>query len=284
MITRLRGKSREAHDAEGTQYGSGSLPRPPGKSCSFCSATSGWAMSRRRRLERTLARGDHNPTATLSFDPVTATDSRAAALRETVATLSPIARWELYTLMRIGQGHLAAKKWHRGLFRSRNARRGDDHRCHRRGSRPARPPHERPLRSQALSVTGATMGLEQGNDQNAKTAGFDGYLTGRIAPGPVRLYRRHASRAGRCIWSARSRSQRVPLSSRWFRIALAAARLWRRRRRSVAAHRRGAHQTPVYLGSVPLGERNPLVPATTLACLSPRMDACFAAHGKQRTR
>jgi Protein of unknown function (DUF3775) len=79
-------------------------------------------MSRRRRLERTLARGDHNPTATLSFDPVTATDSRAAALRETVATLSPIARWELYTLMRIGQSHLAAKKWHRGLFRSRNAR------------------------------------------------------------------------------------------------------------------------------------------------------------------
>jgi hypothetical protein len=65
--------------------------------------------------EKPLARGDHNPTAVLGFDPVTATDAQAAALREAVATLSPAARWELYTLMRLGQGHLAAMRWHRGL-------------------------------------------------------------------------------------------------------------------------------------------------------------------------
>jgi hypothetical protein len=65
--------------------------------------------------EKPPARGDHNPTAMLGFDPATATDAQAAALREAIATLSPAARWELYALMRIGQGHLAAKKWHRGL-------------------------------------------------------------------------------------------------------------------------------------------------------------------------
>jgi hypothetical protein len=45
-------------------------------------------------------------------------------LRAAIATLSEKARGELYTLMRIGQGHLAAKKWHRGL--SEAALLGDD--------------------------------------------------------------------------------------------------------------------------------------------------------------
>ena len=40
---------------------------------------------------------------------------QTAALREAIVTLSPMARSELYTLVRIGQGDLAAKKWHRGL-------------------------------------------------------------------------------------------------------------------------------------------------------------------------
>jgi hypothetical protein len=61
------------------------------------------------------ARGEHNPAATLGFDPVRANASQTAALREAVASLSPTARAELYTLMRIGQRDLAAAKWHRGI-------------------------------------------------------------------------------------------------------------------------------------------------------------------------
>lgn len=60
-------------------------------------------------------RGEHNPTAELGLDPLPAADAQAAALREAVASLSATARHELYALMRIGQGQLAAKKWHRGL-------------------------------------------------------------------------------------------------------------------------------------------------------------------------
>ena len=61
------------------------------------------------------ARGEHNPTAALGFDPLPSSASQTAALREAIATLSPMARSELYTLVRIGQGDLAAKNWHRGL-------------------------------------------------------------------------------------------------------------------------------------------------------------------------
>jgi len=60
-------------------------------------------------------RGEHNPTADLGFGPLPAADSQTAALREAIASLSVAARQELYVLMRIGQGHLAAKTWHRGL-------------------------------------------------------------------------------------------------------------------------------------------------------------------------
>ena len=74
----------------------------------------------RHVAERTLGgtipgRGEHNPTAELGFDPLPAEDSQTAALREAIASLSAKARQELYALMRIGQGHLAAKKWRRGL-------------------------------------------------------------------------------------------------------------------------------------------------------------------------
>lgn len=60
-------------------------------------------------------RGEHNPTAELGFEPIAGEDSQISALREAVASLSAAARQELYALMRIGQGQLAAKKWHRGL-------------------------------------------------------------------------------------------------------------------------------------------------------------------------
>jgi hypothetical protein len=60
-------------------------------------------------------RGEHNPTAELGFEPLAASASQSEAFREAVASLSPLARQELYTLMRIGQGNLGAKEWHRGL-------------------------------------------------------------------------------------------------------------------------------------------------------------------------
>lgn len=69
-----------------------------------------------RDLDGTMpGRGEHNPTAEFGFEALPAADSQMAALREAVVALSPTARQELYALMRIGQGHLAAKKWHRGL-------------------------------------------------------------------------------------------------------------------------------------------------------------------------
>lgn len=61
------------------------------------------------------ARGEHNPTAALGFEPLPPSASQTAALREAIATLSSTARSELYILVRIGQGDLAAKKWHRGV-------------------------------------------------------------------------------------------------------------------------------------------------------------------------
>ena len=63
----------------------------------------------------TPERGEHNPAAELGLEPLPAEDPQMAALREAIASLSAAARQELYALMRIGQGHLAAKKWHRGL-------------------------------------------------------------------------------------------------------------------------------------------------------------------------
>ena len=61
-------------------------------------------------------RGEHNPTAELGVEPVPADVSEpSAALLQAVKSLPPIARQELYALMRIGQGHLAVQKWHRGL-------------------------------------------------------------------------------------------------------------------------------------------------------------------------
>jgi len=61
------------------------------------------------------ARGEHNPTAMLGLEPLRADAAQTVALQEAIASLSPGARSELYALMRIGQGHLAAKKWHRGI-------------------------------------------------------------------------------------------------------------------------------------------------------------------------
>ncbi len=61
------------------------------------------------------ARGAHNPTAMLGLEPLRGDAAQTVALQDAIASLSPGARSELYTLMRIGQGDLAAKKWHRGI-------------------------------------------------------------------------------------------------------------------------------------------------------------------------
>lgn len=61
------------------------------------------------------ARGEHNPTAGLGYDPLPSSDTQFSTLRAALDSLTVTARSELYTLMRVGQGHLAAKKWHRGL-------------------------------------------------------------------------------------------------------------------------------------------------------------------------
>jgi hypothetical protein len=63
----------------------------------------------------TAARGERNPTAALGFDPLPVQNRQLTALRDALDTLRPAARSELYVLMRIGQGHLAADKWHRGM-------------------------------------------------------------------------------------------------------------------------------------------------------------------------
>jgi hypothetical protein len=60
-------------------------------------------------------RGEHNPTASLGFDPLPADAPQILTLRQAIGALSKAARRELYALMRIGQGHLAVKDWERGI-------------------------------------------------------------------------------------------------------------------------------------------------------------------------
>lgn len=62
-----------------------------------------------------VARGEHNPTANLGFDPLPADDPSRVALRQAVSALSPEARSELYVLMRMGQGDFAILDWDRAL-------------------------------------------------------------------------------------------------------------------------------------------------------------------------
>ncbi|MBU3889773.1 DUF3775 domain-containing protein [Methylosinus sp. KRF6] len=61
------------------------------------------------------SRGEHNPTASLGFDPLDSGSEQMKSLRAAIDELTPTARTELYALMRIGQGHLAARDWARGF-------------------------------------------------------------------------------------------------------------------------------------------------------------------------
>jgi hypothetical protein len=60
-------------------------------------------------------RGEHNPTASLGFEPLPPDSAQITDLRQAIASLGSAARAELYALMRVGQGDLAAQKWHRGI-------------------------------------------------------------------------------------------------------------------------------------------------------------------------
>lgn len=61
------------------------------------------------------ARGEHNPTGELGYQPLSSGAEPLRRLREAIASLDPTARLELYALMRIGQGDIAADKWHHGI-------------------------------------------------------------------------------------------------------------------------------------------------------------------------
>lgn len=67
----------------------------------------------------TPGRGEHNPTVELGLDPLPSTGFQPAALSAAIASLPAEARCELYALMRMGQGHLAVKKWRHGLADAR---------------------------------------------------------------------------------------------------------------------------------------------------------------------
>jgi hypothetical protein len=65
--------------------------------------------------EPPTARGEHNPIATLGFEPLSPDSPTLRALRQAVEALTTSARSELFVLLRIGQGDLAAGDWDRGL-------------------------------------------------------------------------------------------------------------------------------------------------------------------------
>ena len=65
--------------------------------------------------EATATRGERNPTAALGYDPLPAENLQLQALHDELSSLTETARSELYVLMRIGQGQVAANQWHRGL-------------------------------------------------------------------------------------------------------------------------------------------------------------------------
>jgi hypothetical protein len=61
------------------------------------------------------AHGEHNPTSALGFEPLPLDSPQLAALREELVRVGPAGRCELYALMRIGQGHLGARDWAKGI-------------------------------------------------------------------------------------------------------------------------------------------------------------------------
>ncbi len=65
--------------------------------------------------EPKLARGEHNPAATIGLDPLPADHPARVALRNAVAALSDEARVELLALIWVGRGEYGFKDWQRAL-------------------------------------------------------------------------------------------------------------------------------------------------------------------------
>ena len=59
--------------------------------------------------EAKAARGEHNPTAALGFEPVPPDSLQIAALHDAIGGLAPEGRSELFALMRVGQGDLSVQ-------------------------------------------------------------------------------------------------------------------------------------------------------------------------------
>jgi hypothetical protein len=68
--------------------------------------------------EPPVARGEHNPAASLGLDPLAPNDPAITALRQALVALGPAARSELFVLMRMGQGDFAICDWDRALSES----------------------------------------------------------------------------------------------------------------------------------------------------------------------
>jgi hypothetical protein len=60
-------------------------------------------------------KGEHNPTAELGFEPLPQNMPPLAALCDAIDDLEDEGRFELFALVRIGQGDLAAQDWERGV-------------------------------------------------------------------------------------------------------------------------------------------------------------------------
>jgi len=65
--------------------------------------------------EAKAARGEHNPTAALGFEPVPPVSLQIAGLHDAIGGLAPEGRSELFALMRVGQGDLAVQEFHHGI-------------------------------------------------------------------------------------------------------------------------------------------------------------------------
>ena len=102
------------------------------------------------------ARGEHNPTAPLGLDPLPEASSQTAALKDALGALTAPARAELNTLRRIGQGDIAANKWHRGLAEAVLLGDSAVDGSYPRRCRPARSYHEGSL-SSAVSRLNSTV-------------------------------------------------------------------------------------------------------------------------------
>jgi hypothetical protein len=61
------------------------------------------------------ARGEHNPTAVLGYNPLPPEAPPLRDLCNAIGSLEPAARAELFAVMRIGQSDLAAGDWERLL-------------------------------------------------------------------------------------------------------------------------------------------------------------------------